>query len=162
MLSTFRIRDLRRPSTPPRPSLSGAARPDYDALVRITAPEYDTTISINPDAKLKYVDEDDGEVVTVRLEVTHCSFSVLIDLCRSVRHWNYPSDSMNRSCRLPAKVIGDEGPPLSHQKHLLARYIELRRCTTSSRLTVVETLSMYGERLKLRPPVPSNYKDLLH
>lgn len=53
MLPTFKVRDIQCSSTL------------YDPLVKITAPEYDSTVSHRPDASLKYMDDDDGEIVTV-------------------------------------------------------------------------------------------------
>ncbi|KAK4923900.1 hypothetical protein LTR66_016491, partial [Elasticomyces elasticus] len=51
-LPRFGIHDLSEHSTSP-------------ALVRITKKQYDNTIKSQPDAHLLYVDEDDGEIVTV-------------------------------------------------------------------------------------------------
>ena len=66
MLPSFRVRNLRRPPGSPTRSLPGSfPRINYDAIVRITAPEYDSTISDHPEATLNYVDEDDGELITV-------------------------------------------------------------------------------------------------
>ena len=66
MLPSFKVRDLQHP-IPTRPISRGASIPyaSYDPLVKITAPEYDSTISDHPEATLKYVDDDDGEIVTV-------------------------------------------------------------------------------------------------
>ncbi|KAL8831358.1 MAG: hypothetical protein Q9191_000914 [Dirinaria sp. TL-2023a] len=66
MLPPFRIRKL-GPSAPTASRASHGSRlvPDEDPLLRITAPQYDSTISDYPDAKLRYVDDDDGEIVTV-------------------------------------------------------------------------------------------------
>lgn len=44
---------------------SSLPRTSNDGVVRITEYEYEETISNNPEAKLSYLDEDDGEVVTV-------------------------------------------------------------------------------------------------
>lgn len=71
MLPAFRIRNLRRP-----PSPSGQQRGQsppkgcYDAIVQITAPQYDRTVSTVPEATLKYVDEDQ-EVITVSHRTPH-------------------------------------------------------------------------------------------
>jgi len=71
MLPPFRIRNL-------RPSNSSADRnahgerstaleaPNHHSIVQVSAPEYDATVSRHPEATLKYMDEDDGEVITVR------------------------------------------------------------------------------------------------
>lgn len=66
MLPPFRIRKL-GPSAPTASRVSHGSRlvPNEDPLLRITAPQYDSTISDHPDAKLRYVDDDDGEIVTV-------------------------------------------------------------------------------------------------
>ncbi|KAI9822382.1 MAG: hypothetical protein M1827_000101 [Pycnora praestabilis] len=71
MLPPFRIRQLQASKSRSAsdlkehrlsPSTSG---PDGDGVVQISAPAYDKTISINPGATLSYMDEDDGEVITV-------------------------------------------------------------------------------------------------
>jgi len=51
-LPTFSIRDLARPSQTP-------------AFVSISRSQYDSTITSQPDAKLLYLDDDDGELITV-------------------------------------------------------------------------------------------------
>lgn len=51
MLPPFRIRDL-----------YGQAR---HGVVQITIPQYDSTLKSHPDAALRYLDEDDGETITV-------------------------------------------------------------------------------------------------
>lgn len=37
-----------------------------DGIVQLTSSEYDKTVTRNPEAKLRYIDEDDGESITVR------------------------------------------------------------------------------------------------
>jgi hypothetical protein len=68
MLGPFRIRNLRRPTTPPnRASYALASRrASTDAVVCVTDTEYDRNILMHPETTLKYLDEDDGEIVTVR------------------------------------------------------------------------------------------------
>ena len=51
-LPTFGIRGLAGPAKPP-------------GLVSITKSQYDSTIRSTPDAKLLYLDDDDGELITV-------------------------------------------------------------------------------------------------
>ncbi|MCJ1405587.1 hypothetical protein MMC11_008815 [Xylographa trunciseda] len=67
MLGPFRIRNLRRSTSPPNRASYAAAtrRGSLDTLVSIKGPEYDYTVLMNPESKLKYLDEDDGEMVTV-------------------------------------------------------------------------------------------------
>ena len=68
MLGPFCIRNLRRPRTPPnRASYASAAgrQTSSEAVVSITGTEYDYNVLMHPESKLKYLDEDDGEVVTV-------------------------------------------------------------------------------------------------
>ena len=66
MLGPFRIRNARRPVSPPlHPRASYARSSTKDLIVSLTGNDYDRTIEDNPDSKLKYVDEDDGETVTV-------------------------------------------------------------------------------------------------
>lgn len=66
MLPPFRVRGLGR-STPTVTLASNNSTlvPNDDTLLRMTAPQYDSIISDHPDAKLRYVDDDDGEIVTV-------------------------------------------------------------------------------------------------
>ena len=67
MLPSFQLRNIRpSSSTSPRASQSDLeSSSSHEHLIEITAPEYDSTVSDHPEATLKYVDEDDGEVVTV-------------------------------------------------------------------------------------------------
>ena len=51
-LPTFAVRDLAGPATPA-------------SLISITEKQYDSTLGSQPDAALYYLDEDDGEIVTV-------------------------------------------------------------------------------------------------
>ena len=66
MLGPFRIRNLRRPSSPtlPSPYTNNKIR-SYDAVVGLTGQEYDNNVQRYPESKLKYVDQDDGEIITV-------------------------------------------------------------------------------------------------
>ena len=54
MLSPFQIRNLEP---------SSQASTGQDNLVRISAPGYDSTISKNPDAKLRYKDEENDTII---------------------------------------------------------------------------------------------------
>ena len=67
MLPPFQLRNIKpSSSTSPRASQSLLeSSSSHEHLVEITAPEYDSTVSDHPEATLKYVDDDDGEVVTV-------------------------------------------------------------------------------------------------
>jgi hypothetical protein len=68
MLGPFRIRNLRRPSPafcgPLNSPSSLAAK---DAVVSVSGDEYDRNIEAHPESKLKYVDQDDKEVITVSI-----------------------------------------------------------------------------------------------
>lgn len=64
MLPPFRVRCLQRHASPGR---SIPTRATFDALIRISAPEYDHAIRVLPEASLKYLDDDDGEMITVHL-----------------------------------------------------------------------------------------------
>ena len=59
LLSPFHIRNLR---------LSSPSADTQNSLVQVTAPDYDNTISSNPEASLKYRDED-GDQITVGLGI---------------------------------------------------------------------------------------------
>jgi len=52
LLPAFGIRDLHGPQVPP-------------GIVQITSPQYESTIRSQPDAILTYIDEDDGEIISV-------------------------------------------------------------------------------------------------
>ena len=72
MLPPFRIRNLRESSRLADTNDHGGhstelGAQDQHGIVQVSAPEYDATISTHPEATLKYMDEDDGEVITVRI-----------------------------------------------------------------------------------------------
>ncbi|KIV82096.1 hypothetical protein PV11_04229 [Exophiala sideris] len=52
LLPAFGIRALNGPQAPP-------------GIVQVTSTQYDSTIQSQPDARLSYVDDDDGEIITV-------------------------------------------------------------------------------------------------
>lgn len=52
LLPAFGIRELNGPQAPP-------------GIVQVTSTQYDRTIHSQPDAELSYVDDDDGEIITV-------------------------------------------------------------------------------------------------
>lgn len=56
MLPPFHIRNL-----------WSLPKDSQETLVRINAPYYDDTISHNPAATLRYLDEDDGDLITVAI-----------------------------------------------------------------------------------------------
>ena len=62
MLKPFKIRNLDEI----RVSDEAGKR---DGVVQLSAPEYDNTVSNHPEAALMYLDEDDGETITVRYSV---------------------------------------------------------------------------------------------
>lgn len=61
MLNPFRIRNL-YPSSPHHPI-------DRSGVVQLSLEQYDQEIKEEPQAVLAYLDEDDGEIVTVSLSV---------------------------------------------------------------------------------------------
>lgn len=67
MLGPFRIRNLGRSVSPPNRAsyYSPSRRGSLDAVVSITGTEYDYNTLMHPESKLLYLDEDDGEIVTV-------------------------------------------------------------------------------------------------
>jgi len=63
MLKPFQIRNLQEgESEASQPVNSGLGA----GVVQISAPEYDAAISEVPEATLTYLDDDDGETITVR------------------------------------------------------------------------------------------------
>ncbi|KAI9811829.1 MAG: hypothetical protein M1832_000682 [Thelocarpon impressellum] len=70
MLPPFRIRYLRSSNNPSGPDLgddfvSSPAGLSDDGVIRLEAPEYDSILADHPEAALSYMDEDDGEVITI-------------------------------------------------------------------------------------------------
>ena len=84
MLRPFRIRDLHQEPTRQnlydaetesspslvQPNLSDLSTPNTSrhGTVHLSAPEYDDIVTSHPRAVLTYMDEDDGEVITVSLK----------------------------------------------------------------------------------------------
>lgn len=71
MLPPFRIRNLRQSQSSEERHTqhwlqTPLAEPSHHAIVQVSAPEYDEAICRHPEATLKYLDDDDGEVITVR------------------------------------------------------------------------------------------------
>ena len=70
MLPPFRVRR----NTPYPAQLHIAPTPSppraYDSLaVQLSHVQYDRTVKEHPEASLKYVDDDDGEIITVSFEL---------------------------------------------------------------------------------------------
>ncbi|KAL9117521.1 MAG: hypothetical protein Q9187_005942, partial [Circinaria calcarea] len=68
MLGPFRIRNLRRPASPPNRQSPGSVPAKvgaFEAVVCLTGQEYQTNALNRPESRLRYLDEDDGETVTV-------------------------------------------------------------------------------------------------
>ena len=68
MLGPFRIRNLRRSPSPPNRQPSGSVPAKVGALeavVCLTGREYQSNALNHPESRLRYLDEDDGEIVTV-------------------------------------------------------------------------------------------------
>ena len=68
MLPPFKIRNLRR-STSGAPLKANLGVTDYDPVVKLSAPAYDTTVARYPEAMLKYFDEDDCDIITACSDV---------------------------------------------------------------------------------------------
>lgn len=68
LLAPFQIRNLRS-------SIQSTSRDTQDNVVRVSGPGYEKTISTNPDASLRYRDED-GDKITVSL-YKHVYFTFL-------------------------------------------------------------------------------------
>ena len=72
MLPPFRICQLRASDNPAGPDVGDdftSSPVPYEelAVIRISSTEYDSVIQQHPDAALTYMDEDDGEIITVSL-----------------------------------------------------------------------------------------------
>jgi hypothetical protein len=61
MLKPFRIRHLRDDSS----SLGGDGSSRRDGVVQLSGSDYENTILECPEAMLMYMDDDDGEIITV-------------------------------------------------------------------------------------------------
>lgn len=101
MLKPFRIRELLDASEDAAARKVGEceiSRHGLDGVVRVTSSQYDETITSNPEARLSYVDEDDGESIMVSsiLEIVLES-DELIGVNRSDRHLNSRNVSKNLS-----------------------------------------------------------------
>ena len=68
MLPSFRVRNLRRPASPSDRYSFAHKLGAHDVIVSLTGKEYQINSLAHPESRLKYVDEDDGELVTVRLQ----------------------------------------------------------------------------------------------
>jgi hypothetical protein len=76
MLPPFRIRHLKASDNPSGPDLgddflSSPVYRDEDAVIAISEPDYDSLIISHPEAALTYLDEDDGEIITVSSRIIH-------------------------------------------------------------------------------------------
>lgn len=68
MLKPFRIRELLNTAEVPAPRQNDGGQGVqniHDGVVRVTSSQYDETVSSNPEARLSYIDEDDGESIMV-------------------------------------------------------------------------------------------------
>ena len=63
MLGPFRIRNLKGPQQAPLPYSERLSA--CEAVVALTGNEYQKNVDVHPDSRLTYIDEDDGETVTV-------------------------------------------------------------------------------------------------
>ena len=63
MLGPFRVRNLRPYRAPTLPNTERLSA--CEAIVSVTGNEYQRNLDTHPDSRLKYIDEDDGETVTV-------------------------------------------------------------------------------------------------
>lgn len=52
-----------------------------DGIVQVTSSQYDDTVARNPEARLSYVDEDDGEAILVSLTMADCCKVRRTDCC---------------------------------------------------------------------------------
>ena len=74
MLKPFKIRNLQEEAVEASKQNSTGSS---TAVVQISAPEYDAAISRVPDATLTYLDDDDGETITVGPPVYDSTVQVL-------------------------------------------------------------------------------------
>lgn len=87
MLKPFRIRDLRDDPN----SLGRSGSGIRDGVVQVSAPDYDTTILKHPEATLMYMDDDDGEIISVSSSQPSPVFLYL-----TTRHrWDHPLSLVN-------------------------------------------------------------------
>lgn len=147
MLQPFRVRTL-RPSADP--GLGRSKSKEFNALVRITAPEYDKTVRVCPEASLKYLDEEDGEIVTVwtRASIPYCL--VLIEvLQRLVLHSSLFSalKLLRNKILIPSDSFPECPPRLAGGTSL--RLLWLKLSTNASFTSILDLLLYnYGEKLR--------------
>lgn len=83
LLGPFRVRNLHRPASPSNQTLGGVSRPDSrGAVCVVTGREYHNNAIRHPETRLRYLDDEDGELVTVSTRLHMFKDSILI-LCRS-------------------------------------------------------------------------------
>ena len=96
MLGPFRIRNLRRPGSPSNSRSPGnpSKLGYHDAVVCLTGSEYHKNALRNPESRLKYLDETDGEIVTVRVLLTCVRVSSMLTIYfdRWEPPWSFRND----------------------------------------------------------------------
>ncbi|KAI9799156.1 MAG: hypothetical protein M1833_004196 [Piccolia ochrophora] len=112
MLPPFRIRNLRASNHPTGSDLGddfsyGYAGEKDDTIVQITLSAYDTLITDHPDATLRYIDEDDGEVVTVgsSMELLQRLEEPVAASCHKRRPSPVAASNLARSSRSPLTPV---------------------------------------------------------
>lgn len=148
MLPPFRVRTL-RPSADP--GLGRSKSKEFNALVRITAPEYDKTVRVCPEASLKYLDEEDGETVTVwtRASIPYCLVLIEVLLQRLVLHSSLFSalKLLRNKILIPSDSFPECPPRLAGGTSL--RLLRLKLSTNPSFTSSLDLLLYnYGEKLR--------------
>ncbi|KAK5102070.1 hypothetical protein LTS08_004530 [Lithohypha guttulata] len=136
-LPTFGIRDLAGPQNPP-------------GLISISRRQYDSTIKSEPDAKLLYLDDDDGELITVgsSLELSQRLDEPVL---------NYRSHSINGKLIHIFDIKHSNGSLFQWRDHEAYSSKELRSRSTSelSLSSYRDPVNTYNARLREEMAEPS-------
>ena len=123
---------------------------EFNAHVRIIAPQYDKTPRVCPEASLKYLDEEDGEIVTVWTRASRCYCSVLIEILkRLVLHSSlFSALKLLRNKILITSDSFPECPPCLADGTSLRLLWLLLSTNASFTLSLDLLLYNYGEKLR--------------
>lgn len=117
---------------------------DRHGIVRVSAEEYDKTIAAHPQSKLTYMDEDDGDTITVGCTFLILSKPLVLKNCNL--SW-MAIDYENRSVLLSSLLSALMSPPHQHfiNQLFLAMTKDMKGPCTFLMLIVQNLYWIYGE-----------------
>lgn len=147
MLPSFRVRTLQPTASP---GLGRSRSNEFNAHVQITAPEYDKTLRVCPEASLKYLDEEDGEIVTVCTSATVSYRSVLKDILKRLvlRSSLFSALKLLRNKILLTSDLFPESSPCLADRTSLRLFRLMLSTSASFTLSLDPRLFNYGEKLR--------------